>query len=53
MDNAVDNSMGSALVNSVEEGKALAPHTGHRYNLRSTSNVHEVPRILPIPIEYT
>ena len=53
VDNSVDNSMESALQNSIEENRVLAPHTHYRYNLRSTSNVHDVPRIMSKPIEYT
>ena len=50
---SVDNSMENALEYSIEKNRALAPHTQHRYNLRSTSNVHDVPQIMSKPIEYT
>ena len=53
LNNSVDNSMESALQNSIEKNRTLAPHTQHKYNLRSTSHVHDLPRIMSKPVEYT
>ena len=52
-DNSMDNSMESAMENSIEQNRALASHAQHRYNLRSTSNVPDLPRILSKPVKYT
>ena len=45
--------MESTMENSIEENRALAPHAQHRYNLRSTSHVHDLPQIMSKPVEYT
>ena len=45
--------MESAMENSIEENRTLALHAQNICNLRSSSNVPDLPQIMSKPVEYT